>query len=91
MASKAIIIDVVAPLPKNAGGVGIRIVEGTFGRDHQHSFKAFLAAGGIRGMLEESGLPISVEHSSVFWRNCREVVMVSTQGSSRSMIDGAMP
>jgi hypothetical protein len=42
-------------------------------------------------MLEESGLPISVEHSSVFWRNCREVVMVSTQGSSRSMIDGAMP
>ena len=79
VASKCNIIDAAAPLPKNAGGLGIRIVEGTFGHDHQRSFKAFLASGGIRGMLEESGLPISVEQSSVFWRNCREVVMVSTQ------------
>jgi hypothetical protein len=79
VASKCIIIDAAAPLPKNAGGLGIRIVEGTFGHDHQRNFKAFLASGGIRGMLEESGLPISVEQSSVFWRNCREVVMVSTQ------------
>ena len=79
VASKGIIIDAVAPLPKNTGGVGIRIVERTFGRDHLHNFKAFLASGGIRGMLEESGLPISEEHSSVFWRNCREVVMVSTR------------
>ena len=47
------------------------------GRDHHANFKAFLAAGGIRGVLQESGLPISVEHSSVFWRDCREVVVVS--------------
>lgn len=79
VASKAIIIDAVTPLPKNVGGVGIRVVEWTFGRDHLHNFKAFLTGGGIPGMLEESGLPISVEHSSVFWRNCREVVMVSAQ------------
>ena len=79
VASRGIIIDSVAPLPKNAGGIGIRIVEGTFGRDHNPNFKAFLAAGGIRGMLQESGMPISVEYYSVFWRNCREVVMVSSQ------------
>jgi ubiquinone/menaquinone biosynthesis C-methylase UbiE len=79
VASRGIIIDSVAPLPKNAGGIGIRIVERTFGRDHNPNFKAFLASGGIRGMLQESGLPISMEYSSVFWRNCREIVVVSTQ------------
>lgn len=77
VADKGIIIDSVAPLPKNAGGIGIRIVEGSFGRDHNPNFKAFLAGGGIRGMLEASGLPVNVEYSSVFWRNCREVVVVS--------------
>jgi len=79
VASKAILIDAVAPLPKNAGGIGIRIVEATFGRDHYHNFKNFLAAGGLRGTLKESDLPVKMEHSSVFWRNCREVVMVSAQ------------
>lgn len=77
VANKGIIIDSVAPLPKNAGGIGIRIVEATFGRDHNPNFKAFLANGGIRGMLRESSQPIKVEYSSVFWRNCREVVVIS--------------
>ena len=77
VANKAIIIDSAAPLPRNAGGIGIRVVEATFGRDHNPNFKAFLATGGIYGILQESGLPVSVEHSSVFWRNCRQVVVVS--------------
>lgn len=77
VANKCIIIDSVVPLPKNAGGIGIRIVEATFGRDHNRNFKAFLAGGGIHGMLEGAGLPINVEHSSVFWRNCREAVVIS--------------
>ncbi len=79
VSSKGIIIDSVAPLPKNIGGIGIRIVEGTFGRDHNPNFKAFLNAGGIRGIVRQSGLPITVDYSSVFWRNCREVVVVSMQ------------
>ena len=41
-------------------------------------FIAFLAGGGIRGMLQEAGLPIRVEYSSVFWHDCREVFVVST-------------
>ncbi len=77
VANKSIIIDSAAPLPKNAGGIGIRIVEGTFGRDHYPNFKAFLARGGIGGILKECGLPIKVEYTSVFWRNCREVVVIS--------------
>ncbi len=79
VASRGIIIDSVAPLPRNAGGIGIRIVEATFGYDHNPNFKAFLATGGIRGILLKTGLPIKLEYSSVFWRNCREVAVVSTQ------------
>jgi ubiquinone/menaquinone biosynthesis C-methylase UbiE len=77
VASRIIIIDSAAPLPKNAGGIGIRLVEATFGRDHNPNFKAFLSAAGIVGIIKESALPVNVEHRSVFWRNCREVVVVS--------------
>ena len=78
VANRAVIVDAAAPLPRNAGGIGIRLVETTFGRDHNPNFKAFLAGAGISGILKESALPISVEHRSIFWRNCREVVVVST-------------
>jgi ubiquinone/menaquinone biosynthesis C-methylase UbiE len=77
VAGRAIIIDSVSPLPKNAGGIGIRLVEATFGRDHNPNFKAFLASAGIAGILRDSALPVSVEHRSVFWRDCREAVVVS--------------
>jgi len=77
VAGRAIIIDAAAPLPRNAGGIGIRAVEATFGRDHNPNFKAFLAGAGIGGILKQSALPVNVEHRSVFWRNCREVAVVS--------------
>ena len=77
VARKGIIIDAVAPLPKNAEGMGIRIVERTFGHGHNSNFRSFLATGGIHGILKESGLPVKVEHTSVFWRNCREIVVVT--------------
>ncbi len=79
VARKAILIDSAVPLPNNPGGLGIRFVEATFGYDHHQNFKDFLATGGLRGALEVSGLPISVDHSSVFWRDSREVLMVSTK------------
>jgi ubiquinone/menaquinone biosynthesis C-methylase UbiE len=71
VARRSIIIDSVVPLPRNVSGIGVRTVETTFGRDHNPNFKAFLGSGGIRG------LPVNIEHSSVFWRNCREVVVTS--------------
>jgi ubiquinone/menaquinone biosynthesis C-methylase UbiE len=77
VANKGIIIDAVTPLPKNTGGMGIRIVERTFGHDHNPNFKSFISTGGIRKILEESGLPVKIEHSSVFWHKCREIVVVS--------------
>jgi ubiquinone/menaquinone biosynthesis C-methylase UbiE len=83
VARRVIIIDAAVPLPRNAGGIGIRIVEGTFGRDHNPNFRAFLGRGGIGGMLGESAGPIAVDHRGVFWRSCREVVVVHrTPGES---------
>lgn len=77
IARQGIIIDSVVPLPKNAEGIGYRVVEATVGHDHYPNFKAFLAKGGIRGVLKESGLPINIDYSFVFWRKCREIVVVS--------------
>ena len=76
VASRIIVIDAVSPLPKNAGGIGIRFVEATFGHGHTPHFKAFLKGAGIGGMLRDSRRSVSVEHRSVFWRRCREVVVV---------------
>jgi ubiquinone/menaquinone biosynthesis C-methylase UbiE len=77
VASRGIIIDSVAPLPRNAGGIGIRIVETIFGHDHNQHFKDFVAKGGIKGIWENMRAPINVINRSVFWRNCREVVIVT--------------
>ncbi|MGO9021202.1 MAG: class I SAM-dependent methyltransferase [Syntrophobacteraceae bacterium] len=77
VASRGIIIDSVAQLPRNVGGIGIRIVEATFGHDHNPNFRAFLDSGGIFGIIQRLGLSVNIEYSSVFWRNCREVIVVS--------------
>jgi ubiquinone/menaquinone biosynthesis C-methylase UbiE len=83
VADNVIIADATAPLPKNAGARGIRFVEATFGRDHHRHFQAFLAGGGITGVLEAAGLPLAVGHREVFWRGCREVVLASRAGVLR--------
>ncbi len=79
VADKIIIIDSVVPLPKNFSGRGIRFVEATFGRDHNRNFKNFLANGGINGILEHSGLPLTLLNRSAFWRHCREAILLSAQ------------
>jgi SAM-dependent methyltransferase len=78
VAHRVILADSVAPLPRNGGGIGIRVVERVLGYDHYPNFKAFLATGGIPGILRESRLPLTVERSSTFWRDCRQVVMVTS-------------
>lgn len=74
VARKVIIVDSVSPLPDNLGKVAIYFAETVFGHDHFPQFKRFLKAGGIRGILKESGLPATVKHSEIFWRNSRELV-----------------
>jgi ubiquinone/menaquinone biosynthesis C-methylase UbiE len=77
VARNLVIVDSTVPLPKNLGARGQRFVEATFGRDHYRHFKAFLASGGILGVLEAAALPVAVGHRAVFWRNCREIVVAS--------------
>ncbi len=77
VAKHVVIADSNVPLPRNLGGLGIRIVEATFGREHYGHFKDFLSGGGIMGMLDAFGLPVAVMHRSSFWRNCREVVVIT--------------
>ncbi len=77
VAAKVVVIDSTAPLPRNPGGRGIRFVEGTLGRSHNHHFRAFLASGGIPGCLGAVTPPVAVGHQAVFWRGCRQVVVVS--------------
>jgi ubiquinone/menaquinone biosynthesis C-methylase UbiE len=79
VADKIVIIDSVVPLPKNLGGRGIRFVEATFGRDHNRNFKDFLANNGIHGILENAGLSMTEVNRSVFWRDCREAVLLSVR------------
>lgn len=79
VANKIVIIDSVVPLPKNLGGRGIRFVEATFGRDHNRNFKDFLANNGIHGILEYVGLPMTEVNRLVFWRDCREAILLSVR------------
>ena len=79
VADKAIIADASVPLPKHPRGLGVRFVEATFGRDYQGYFRNFLVTGGIMGLFDNSGLPITIMHRSMFCHNCREVVMVSSK------------
>ena len=77
VANKLIICDSVAPLPRNKGGFLIWLAETLFGHEHKPHFKRFLAQGGIKGLLNTTGLLARIEYSQVFWYGAREVAIVS--------------
>jgi SAM-dependent methyltransferase len=77
VARAVLIIDAAAPLPWNGPAIGIRIVEYTFGHAHYRHFRDFLARGGIDGLLAECGRAGTVVRRELFWRNCREAVVVA--------------
>ncbi len=77
VAARVLIIDSAFPLPKNLGGMILRFVEGTIGRDHYHNFRAYLASGGIEGLLKEFAQPIRIEHRQVFFHNTRELLLLA--------------
>jgi SAM-dependent methyltransferase len=52
-----LMLDSNAPLPRNPFGIAKRIVEYIFGRDHFAQFRAYLASGGIGGILDDAQLP----------------------------------
>jgi hypothetical protein len=78
VARKTIILDSNTPLPKNAVGLVIRMMDATFGRDHYDNFKSYLASGGIDGILERAGLKSKVIDRLVFNRNCQQIVTLAS-------------
>lgn len=84
VARTVLIVEGKAPLPKNAHGLALRIVEAAAGPRDYHLFREFLAGGGVMGLLEDSPLPITVSQRSVFWHDCREVFVLSGQAAKTS-------
>jgi ubiquinone/menaquinone biosynthesis C-methylase UbiE len=78
VAKKAIIIDSLAPLPKNLHGIALRIAEAIGGPKHYRSFTDYLKAGGISGILQDSSLKAAITRRSVFWHGCREMVVLGS-------------
>jgi ubiquinone/menaquinone biosynthesis C-methylase UbiE len=78
VARKTIILDSSTPLPKNAVGLVIRMMDATFGRDHYDNFKSYLVSGGIDGILERAGVKSKVIDQLVFNKNCQQIVVLSS-------------
>ena len=77
VAERIILVDSCVPLPWNFNGLVLRTVEATFGLEHNPNFRGFLASGGIPALVEDWGRQVDILHRSIFWRGCREVVMLS--------------
>jgi len=75
---KTIILDSNTPLPKNAVGLVIRMLDATFGRDHYENFKSYIASGGIIGILERGGLTSKITQRLVFKSNCQQIVVLGS-------------
>lgn len=84
VARKAIIIDSLAPLPKNIHGIALRIVEAIGGHQHYNSFANFLRAGGISSVLGDLSVDAAVIQRGIFWNGCREMVVIERQERGRN-------
>jgi ubiquinone/menaquinone biosynthesis C-methylase UbiE len=74
---KTIILDSNTPLPKNAVGHVIRMIDATIGRDHYDNFKSYITSGGIIGILERLGLTSQITQRIVFKSNCQQIVVLA--------------
>jgi SAM-dependent methyltransferase len=80
VARQVVIADSTVPLPRNAYGLGIRVVEASFGLEHYNSLRRFLAGGGLMGIVGVLNPAPLVKHRGECWHGCREVVMISRPG-----------
>ena len=77
VAGRAVVADSKVPLPRNVYGLGIRVVEASFGLKHYEGLQTYLAGGGIMGIAGAMNPAPVVEHRVECWHGCREVVMLS--------------
>lgn len=79
MAQKVIVVDSQVPLPWNFHGIALRLAEASAGPVHFRAFLDYLAIGGIESVLADRRLGDSVTQRSVFWHDCREMVVLEGQ------------
>ncbi len=60
VAGKTLLLDYGAPLSVLGPGAVPRLIEGTVGRDHHANFRAFVASGGLAGLVDRAGLGVQV-------------------------------
>ncbi len=77
VAKNVILVDSSSPAPKNLGGLLNRAVEASIGRDHYPNYRAFLAGGGLGGVLKGLPFPINVSYHLVFSHKIREVFVIN--------------
>ena len=58
VASKLIVADYVAPLPKNMYGMMIKFVESIAGSEHNRNFKSWQSNGGLDAFISRHGLQL---------------------------------
>jgi ubiquinone/menaquinone biosynthesis C-methylase UbiE len=75
---KTIILDSNTPLPKNAVGFVIRMIDATIGRDHYDNFKSYISSGGIIGILKRLGLTSQITQRIIFKSNCQQIVVLAS-------------
>ena len=76
LSRRVIAVDSGVPLPRNLHGLALRAVELIGGPGHYGSFRDYLDAGGIGGVLEDSRVSASVRERSVFWHGCRDITIL---------------
>ena len=75
--NKDIYVDSSAPLPWNFIGVMKRFFEIAFGLEHYPQFKAYVASGGILGILQAVNLDEKIVHQELFSQNASQMVVVA--------------
>jgi ubiquinone/menaquinone biosynthesis C-methylase UbiE len=76
VAKKVIAVDSRVPLPWNFHGIALRLAEATAGPAHFRAFLNYLTAGGMTSVLADRRLGDTVTRRSVFWHDCREMVVL---------------
>ncbi|MBN1423247.1 class I SAM-dependent methyltransferase [Candidatus Fermentibacteria bacterium] len=84
VARRVIAVDSQVPLPRNAHGIALRLVEAIGGPEHYRSFADYLGAGGISGILSDEGVRVSVTQRSIFWHGCRDIVVLESGSTASS-------
>ena len=80
VAGKTLLLDYGAPRSVLGPGAVPRLIEGTVGRDHRPNFRAFVASGGLAGLVERAGLGAQVVERFAYAAGTGQLIVLSHRG-----------